>query len=136
MAEAGRDREAIDPAVATGPDGCDERESAATATTRMAAVMSGGLPEATGGCGSVAGKPATAVDGSGSVAGGTATPGETAGHAVELLDALVAASRLLGDEYAPVNESDLLDAASRGACYATVSNCSSETSNACDRADS
>ncbi len=67
--------------MATGSDGCDEREPAAD------------------GCGPVVGRPATAVDGSGSAARGTAMPGETAAHAVELLDALVAALRSLGGEW-------------------------------------
>ena len=62
-------------------------------------ARTGGPPVATGGSGAVAGRPATAANGSGSPAGGTATAGETAAHAVELLDALVATLRSLGGEW-------------------------------------
>ena len=62
-------------------------------------ARTGGAPVAMGRCDAGAGKPATAVDGSGSAASGAATPGETAAHAVELLDALVVTLRSLGGEW-------------------------------------
>ena len=77
--------ETTDPAAA--PAGIDAR--------------TGGAPVTTDGRGAVAGKPATAVDGScsGSAASAMATPRETAAHAAELLDGLVATLRSLGGEW-------------------------------------